>query len=166
MDTSTLLMIAVALALLGGVYLKTPELAGAAVSSGVGLMLDVLPRMVAAFLIAGIIQAVVPEALIARWMGAESGWKGLVIAMGLGAVTPGGPMMQFPIVASLYKTGVGVGPLMSYLTAWSVLGIHRAIVWEVPFLGPRIVAVRLLVSLAFPLFAGWLTALVWKDLGS
>jgi len=166
MDISTLIMMAAALALLAGLYLKTPELAGAAVHSGVGLMLDVLPRMVAAFVIAGIIQAVVPEALIGRWMGAESGWKGLVIAMGLGAVTPGGPMMQFPIVASLYKTGVGVGPLISYLTSWSVLGVHRAIVWEVPFLGARVVVLRLLVSLAFPLFAGWLSALLWKDWGS
>jgi uncharacterized membrane protein YraQ (UPF0718 family) len=166
MDTSTLLMMAVALALLGGVYLQTPELAGAAVNSGVGLMLDVLPRMLAAFLIAGIIQAVVPEELIARWMGAESGWKGLVIAMGFGAVTPGGPMMQFPIVASLYKTGVGIGPLISYLTAWSLLGVHRAIVWEIPFLGIRLVAVRLLVSLAFPLIAGWLSALLWREWSS
>jgi uncharacterized membrane protein YraQ (UPF0718 family) len=161
-----MIMMAVALALLAGVYLKRPEVAGAATNAGVAMMLEVLPRMVAAFLIAGLIQATVPEELIARWMGAESGWKGLVIAMGLGAVTPGGPMMQFPIVASLYKVGVGVGPLMSYLTAWSVLGIHRAIVWEIPFLGPRVVALRLLVSLAFPLFAGWLSALLWKDWSS
>jgi uncharacterized membrane protein YraQ (UPF0718 family) len=95
-----------------------------------------------------------------------SGWKGLVIAMGLGAVTPGGPMMQFPIVASLYKTGVGVGPLISYLTAWSVLGVHRVIVWEIPFLGARVVALRLVASLAFPLFAGWLSALLWREWGS
>jgi uncharacterized membrane protein YraQ (UPF0718 family) len=166
MDTSTLIMLAVAAALLLGIYLKTPALAGAGLGAGVGLFLDILPRMIAAFIIAGLIQAVVPEELIAPWMGAESGWRGLLIAMGLGAVTPGGPMMQFPIVASLYKSGVGIGPLISYLTAWSVLGVHRAIVWEIPFLGPRVVAIRLAASFAFPVFAGWLSALLWKEWGS
>jgi uncharacterized membrane protein YraQ (UPF0718 family) len=72
MDISTLIMMAVALALLAGLYLKAPELAGKGTSAGLALMLEVLPRMIAAFLIAGIIQAVVPEELIARWMGAES----------------------------------------------------------------------------------------------
>lgn len=166
MDVSTWVMIAISLALLLAVYLKAPALAENGVRSGANLMMDVLPRMIAAFLIAGLIQAIIPEEMIAPWMGAESGWRGLVIAMGLGAITPGGPMMQFPIVASLYKMGVGIGPLISYLTAWSVIGIHRAIVWEVPFLGARVVAIRLAVSVAFPVFAGWLSNLLWREWGS
>ena len=166
MDVSTWVMIGIALLLLLAVYLKAPELAGTGVTAGVNLIVEVLPRMIAAFLIAGLIQAIIPDEIIATWMGAESGWKGLVIAMGLGAITPGGPMMQFPIVASLYKLGVGIGPLITYLTAWSVLGVHRVIVWEIPFLGPRVVAVRLAVSLAFPLLAGWLSDLFWREWGA
>ena len=93
-----------------------------------------------------------------------SGARGLVIGMTLGSVTPGGPMTHFPVIASLFKMGVGVGPLVAYLTAWSLLGLQRIIMWEIPFLGPKVVAVRVAVSFVFPLVAGWLCQLVWNKL--
>ena len=86
--------------------------------------------------------------------------------MTLGSVTPGGPMTHFPIIASLFKIGVGVGPLVSYLTAWSLFGLQRIIMWEIPFLGPKVVAVRVAVSLFFPFLAGRLSELVWAKINS
>ena len=166
MEVSTLIMFIVAAVMLAGVYLKSPESAEHGLKSGAALLIAVLQRMIAAFLIAGLIQVIVPQELIAAWMGKESGWRGIFIAMGLGAITPGGPMMQFPIIASLYNLGVGIGPLVSYLTAWSVLGIHRAIVWELPFLGPRVVAVRFVASLFMPVLAGWISQTMWNRWGS
>jgi hypothetical protein len=50
---------------------------------------------------------------------------------------------------------------VAYLTAWSLFGLQRIIMWEIPFLGPKVVAVRVAVSLFFPLLAGWLSELVW-----
>jgi hypothetical protein len=49
--------------------------------------------------------------------------------MTLGSVTPGGPMTHFPII------GLGVGPLVFYLTASSLFGLQRIIMWEIPFFG-------------------------------
>ena len=65
------------------------------------------------------------------------------------------------MIASLYKVGIGVGPLVAYLTAWSLFGLQRIIMWEIPFLGAKVVAVRFAVSFVFPLLAGWLSQLVW-----
>jgi uncharacterized membrane protein YraQ (UPF0718 family) len=79
-------------------------------------------------------------------------------------VTPGGPMTHFPIVASFFKLGVGVGPLVSYLTAWSLFGLQRIIMWEIPFLGIKVVATRFAASFFFPLLAGWLCELIWEKL--
>ncbi len=72
--------------------------------------------------------------------------------------------MQFPIIASLYKSGIGIGPLVSYLTAWSLLGFQRLIMWEFPFLGVKVVVVRLLASILFPVVAGWLSEFLWVRL--
>ena len=36
--------------------------------------------------------------------------------------------------------------------------------WEIPFLGAKVVANRIAVSLLFPLVAGWLCELVWDKL--
>lgn len=164
MDVSTVVMLAVAFSFLFVVYLKAPDLAGSGLKAAIALIVEITPRMIAAFVIAGLIQVVVPREMIARWMGSESGSRGILIGMVLGIFTPGGPMMQFPIIASLYQSGVGIGPLVSYLTAWSLLGFQRLIMWEFPFLGVQVVAVRLLASLFMPFIVGWLSEFLWRRL--
>ena len=164
MDTSTIVMMSAAAIALIVVYWKSPESAGKGLNATVALVIEIIPRMIAAFTLAGLIQAVVPQETIVGWMGHGSGLKGIVIGMSLGTVTPGGPMTHFPIVASLFKVGVGVGPLVSYLTAWSLFGLQRVIMWEIPFLGAKLVAVRVVVSLFFPFLAGWLCQNIWYRL--
>jgi len=164
MDTSTVVMAAAALLALIVVYWKSPAAAQRGLDATGSLLLEITPRMIAAFTLAGLFQAVVPQELIVRWMGHGSGLRGLLIGMSLGGVTPGGPMTHFPVIASLYKLGVGIGPLVAYLSAWSLFGLQRVIMWEIPFLGPKVVAIRIVVSLLFPLLAGWLCELIWHKL--
>lgn len=162
MDTSTAVMMAAAVTMLIAVYAKSPAAAHQGLNATGSLLLEITPRMVAAFTLAGLFQAVVPQELIVRWMGYGSGWRGLMIGMSLGGVTPGGPMTHFPVIASLYKMGVGVGPLVAYLTAWSLFGLQRIIMWEIPFLGIKVVVIRFAVSFFFPFLAGWLCELIWN----
>ena len=164
MDASTLIMLAAALLLLIAVYFHSPDSAAKGLRSTLALVIAIAPRMLAAFVIAGLIQAIVPEEVIVRWMGKGSGWRGISIGMIIGSLTPGGPMTHFPIIATLFKMGVGIGPLVSYLTAWSLFGLQRIILWELPFLGGRVVAVRLIVSVLIPLLAGVLSHLLWEKL--
>jgi uncharacterized membrane protein YraQ (UPF0718 family) len=146
------------------VYWKSPDAAQRGLNATGSLLLEITPRMIAAFTLAGLFQAVVPEDVIVRWMGQGSGMRGILIGMTLGTVTPGGPMTHFPVIASLFKMGVGVGPLVAYLTAWSLFGLQRIIMWEIPFLGLQVVAIRVGVSLFFPLLVGWLTQMIWNRL--
>lgn len=164
MDTSTIIMLVAAIITLIVVYWKSPAAASEGLNATVALILEIIPRMLAAFTLAGLIQAIVPQETIVSWMGHGSGMRGLFIGMILGSVTPGGPMTHFPIVASLFKVGVGVGPLVAYLTAWSLFGLQRIIMWEIPFLGAKVVAVRVGVSFLFPFLAGWLCELVWRKI--
>lgn len=164
MDTSTIVMLAAAVVALVIVYWKSPPAASHGLQATGALILEITPRMIAAFTLAGLIQAVVPQEMIVRWMGHGSGYRGLLIGMTLGSVTPGGPMTHFPVIAALYKVGIGVGPLVAYLTAWSLFGLQRIIMWEIPFLGAKIVALRIAVSFFFPVFAGWLCELIWTKL--
>ena len=164
MDTSTIVMMAAAAIALIIVYWKSPESAGKGLNAAVALVIEIIPRMIAAFTLAGLIQAVVPQETIVSWMGHGSGSKGILIGMSLGAVTPGGPMTHFPVIASLFKLCVGVGPLVAYLTAWSLFGLQRVIMWEIPFLGVKIVAVRVAASLFFPFLAGWISEIIWGRL--
>ena len=164
MDTSTVVMLAAAVIALVVVYSKSPEAASKGLNATMSLILEITPRMIAAFILAGLFQAIVPQEVIVRWMGHGSGLKGILIGMSLGGITPGGPMTHFPVIASLFKMGVGIGPLVAYLTAWSLFGLQRVIMWEIPFLGPKVVAIRIAVSILFPLFAGWLCEVIWDKL--
>ena len=164
MDTSTIVMMVAAVIALAVIYFKSPEAAYKGLNATGSLMLEIAPRMIAAFTLAGLFQAVVPEEVILRWMGHGSGFRGILIGMSLGGITPGGPMTHFPVIASLFKMGVGIGPLVAYLSAWSLFGLQRVIMWEIPFLGAKVVAIRIAVSFLFPLVAGWLCELVWDKL--
>ena len=117
------------------------------------LLLSILPKLVAAMLLAGFIQVLLPREWVARWIGEQSGLKGFAIATGAGALTPGGPMTSFPLVSALHAAGSGRGTLVAYLTSWATLGLQRILVWEVPLMGFEFALVRWLASLPLPFIA-------------
>jgi uncharacterized membrane protein YraQ (UPF0718 family) len=121
---------------------------------GASLAWSVLPQVALGFLLAGLITVVVPAGLIGQLIGDESGLRGILIATVAGMLTPGGPFLQFPLLATLARGGAGVGPLAAYLTAWSLLSVNRAIVWELPLVGGSFTAARWAVSLAVPILVG------------
>lgn len=118
----------------------------------------------AAFLISSMLVIVLPKEQIATWIGRESGLKGVTIGSFIGIITPGGPMLTFPILVAFYKAGTGIGPIIAYLTAWSLLGLQRIFVWEIPFLGAKLVLVRVLVSLIVPIVLGVVGQFVYDKL--
>jgi uncharacterized membrane protein YraQ (UPF0718 family) len=118
------------------------------------LMTGLTPRIVLAMFVAGLVEAVLPKDKVAYWIGAGSGLRGVLIATIAGALTPGGPATSFPFVVALFMAGADRGSLVAYLTAWSLLGFQRVVVWEMPFLGVDFVWVRLLANLPFPILAG------------
>jgi uncharacterized membrane protein YraQ (UPF0718 family) len=120
----------------------------------IDLFVDIMPRLIAAFIVAGFIEAMVPRDFITKWIGEKSGLRGIVIAEVAGILTPGGPMISFPLIAALYRMGADFGALVCYLTAWGVIGIQRMVVWEMPFMGVRFVAFRFIASLLLPIIAG------------
>lgn len=126
----------------------------AALHSYVDQLGVVLPRMAAALLISGFIQVLIPHDLVKRWLGKSAGLKGLLVATGVGALTPGGPMLAFPLVIVLRNAGASTASLITFLTSWSTLGFHRVLMWELPLLGPNFASVRYLASIPLPFVAG------------
>ncbi|MFC1820523.1 permease [Thermodesulfobacteriota bacterium] len=143
-------------------YQKGPGVALAGLKSGGTLFLDILPAMVFAFTAAGMMMHVLPRELLTQWMGEESGIRGLIIATLAGSVTPGGPFIQFPIVAALFKAGAGIAPIITYITAWSLLGVNRFLIYEIPMLGLKLSLSRLAVSLIFPIIIGLITRFIYN----
>jgi len=162
-DPSTYVLIAVAIVLAVIAYLKDPGLPLLGVKNGISLLWFVLPRLVPALILAGLMQVLVPQDVVARHFGREAGFRGLIIASAAGVLTPGGPMVSVPLLVALANSGAAMPSLVAYMTAWSLFGLQRIIAWEAPLMGWRFVSVRVLASLALPLIAGWLVALFYSD---
>lgn len=146
-----------ALAVGGGIavwILRGPERFFEIAGDDARLILRQLPLIVAGMLMGGFAQVLVPHDLVARWLGRDSGVKGLLIATLTGAATPGGPLVSFPVVAALATAGADMGALVAYLTAWSALAFNRVLIWELPFMGPEFAAIRVLSALPLPLVGG------------
>ena len=156
-----LIMLAMSVTLTVIAYFKGPDLPWEGLKAGAKLLWSILPVMIIAFIAAGMISQVLPRELMTRWLGEESGLQGLAIATVAGAFTPGGPFVQFPIVAALLKAGAGVAPLMAYISAWSMLGMNRFLVYEVPLLGWKLALSRITASLIFPVVIGLLTRYIF-----
>lgn len=161
MNISTWIMLLLTCALALSAYMKDPALVPEGLKAGGKLFWDILPAMVLAFIAAGLVSVLLPRDLMSRWLGEDSGLRGLIIATLAGALTPGGPFVQFPIVAVLLKAGAGVAPLMAYITAWSILGLNRILVYEIPMLGWRLSIARIAASLVFPMIIGLFTRFIW-----
>jgi len=126
-----------------------------------GYMLETIwLRVILGLIMAGMIQVVIPADAIGHLMGESAGLRGILVGTLAGTLTPGGPYVNFPIIVALQHSGAGSGPLAAYLTAWGVIPIHRTLVWELPFLGPKFVFSRLLVGLAAPVLIGIATPAV------
>lgn len=124
--------------------------------SDVMLFIDILPKVLAACLIAAFVAVLMPRDVVVKWVGAESGFLGLIIATLAGIIVPGGPITVYPIAAAFLAVGASPGATIAFVTSWTLLGYGRALVWELPFFGADFVIWRSLVALPLPIVAGLL----------
>lgn len=145
------------LAIVSGIacwWTKGPEVFMATLWHDLALLGRLVPVVSLGLVIAGSVQVFSQVWPLSKWLGEGSGLRGVLIAWPAGIVTPGGPFTSFPLVLALHKAGAAVAVTVTYITAWSVTGLHRLLVWELPFLGPEFVVTRFLASLPLAILAG------------
>lgn len=128
--------------------------ARAAIATAGGRFVEIMPRIALALITAGFLGVLTPSEPVARFIGLDSGFSGILLASVVGGFVPGGPILSFPLVVVLYKAGAGLPQLVAFLTAWSVFAFHRVLIYEVTLMGWRFSAVRLISSLVLPPLAG------------
>ncbi|HXG05495.1 MAG TPA: permease [Candidatus Binatia bacterium] len=163
LDPSLVVLVVLAAVLAVVAYVKDPGLPWLGARNGFAMLAFILPRLVPALLLAGLLQVLVPQEFVQRHFGREGGLRGILIASLAGVLTPGGPMVSVPFMVALANSGAAMAPLVAYMTSWSLFGMQRIIAWEAPLMGWRFVVVRVIPSLAFPVLAGWLVATFYRD---
>jgi uncharacterized membrane protein YraQ (UPF0718 family) len=157
LDAQLIGMVAVALALAAFAWWRggAPLL-----RAGLGEGIDQLVRygllIAVSFLAAGFAQVLIPREWIQGALGHDSGLRGILLASAAGVATPAGPFVSLPIAATLLGAGAAPPAVIAYLSAWSLLALHRLLAWEVPILGARFALVRYAICVALPVLAGLL----------
>jgi uncharacterized membrane protein YraQ (UPF0718 family) len=115
-----------------------------------------IPLLVAAFAVAGLTQVLVTEEFVTRWLGSETGWKGIALGCLAGALIPGGPYVYYPLTAVMLKNGAGLGVLVSFVMAKNLWSVSR-LPYEIALIGLNFTLVRFAITLIFPPLVGFLT---------
>lgn len=125
------------------------------------MFVEILPILLFAFIIAGMLQILLPQGLLSKWIGKESGLGGIFIGTIAGGFCPGGPYVSLPIVAGLLRSGAAVPIMVAFLTSWSLWAISR-LPMEFGILGWRFTLIRLACTFFFPPIAGMIARVFFK----
>lgn len=149
----TIIMGALAIALLLIGYYRGQGQHIVGVKSALNMTTEILPLLAFAFIVAGMVQVLLPRELLSKWVGVESGMRGIIIGAVAGGLSPGGPFVNLPLAAALLRSGASVGTMVAFLTGWSLWAVSR-LPMEVGILGWKFTLIRIASTCFFPPIAG------------
>ena len=62
--------------------------------------------------------------------------------------------MPFPLAAGMLAAGADLAAALNCVTAWSLYGLNRTLIWELSFLHADLVALRVAICLPLPVLLG------------
>ncbi len=95
----------------------------------------------------GLFAVWVDRSLVVKYLGRESGFKGLVLAIVLGTLPTGPLYIAFPLALMLLKKGARVANVMVFLSAWACIKLPLELM-EMQFLGWKFTLTRLALTIA------------------
>ena len=160
LDLSTIVLFLIALGLAMVAARRQPHIVKQGTLMSMERFFAVLPRMGLAILAAGFVSKLVPSGPIAHHIGPDSGLYGILLASLIGGFIPSGPSVSFPVVVILLQAGAGFPQVVAFLSAWSVVALHRMLIYEIPLMGWRFSLVRVVSALPLAPLSGVLAQII------
>ncbi|MGC9336353.1 MAG: permease [Anaerolineae bacterium] len=155
MDTTTVVYVAATALLLIIAFRQGPSVVRDGLLAAWHTLRRNLILLVLGFVLAGLVQVLIPRDLITRWLGDEAGVRGVLIGCVVGGLVPGSPYTTFPLVASLHHAGASLGAVVGFVSAWALWSVSRLPV-EIALIDPRPALIRYAVTFVMPPLAGLL----------
>lgn len=118
--------------------------------ASVKLLRGVWLELLLGFILAGLLEVLIPQPVLSRWLGAERLGQGIIVGWAAGLVIPGGPYLFFPIAANLFRSGAAPGPLIALLTAKTLVSPIRMLTYEAPLMGWPLTLARFIPGVLLP----------------
>lgn len=115
-------------------------------------MISVLPPIM---ILLGLIDVWVPREALMKYMGKNSGFTGVLIAILIGSVAAGPMYAAFPFTAMLLKKGVKFSNIIIFMNAWCVTKVST-LLFEISAIGYTFTLARLIIDLPGVIVMGYL----------
>ncbi|MCF8009337.1 MAG: permease [Halanaerobiales bacterium] len=109
----------------------------------------------AVLILMGLADVWIPKSLINKYLGKESGLKGILISIFLGTLPTGPLYIAFPIASELLVKKARLSNVMIFLGVWASLKIPQISV-EIKFLGIKFAILRFIFTLISIILIGYL----------
>ncbi len=113
-------------------------------------MIFILPAVI---VLMGLFNVWISKKTITQYLGKQSGLKGSLISVFLGALPTGPLYVAFPLASSMIKKGARISNIVVFLSAWACLKIPQELV-ELQFLGWEFLIVRWTLTVVFVIIMG------------
>ena len=156
MDASLWILLALVVVAMGIALVRDVNLPLRALDASGRLIRSVWIELALGFLLAGLIEVLIPQPVLSRWLGGERMGQGILIGWAAGLVMPGGPYVFFPVAANLFRNGAAPAPLITLLTAKTLVSPIRTLTYEAPLLGWPLTLARFIPGVLLPPVLGLL----------
>lgn len=106
-------------------------------------MMMIIPPI---FILMGLLDVWVPKDVMVKYMGEDSGLKGILLSIFIGSAAAGPLYGAFPIAAVFMKKGVKFTNILIFIGAWSTTKIPMFL-FELSSLGSKFAITRLMINI-------------------
>jgi uncharacterized membrane protein YraQ (UPF0718 family) len=133
-----------------------------ALVKGLKALENIMPPFITVIVLISIMLTVLNSQTISRFLGADTGAIGVVIAAALGAITLVPGFVAFPLAGELLRNGAGVMQIATFVSALMMVGIIT-LPMELSYFGKRTAILRNVFALSFSVgaaaFVTWVVSL-------
>ena len=137
------------------VWIFWPAQAAPVIRNTWDYLVEMVVILVPVAVLMGLFEVWVPKQLIGKYLGHESGWRGVLLALLFGTAPTGPLYVAFPIAAMLLRKGASPLNVVVFLNTLAAIKIPQLLV-EARFLGPSFMLVRLALTVPSVILMGWL----------
>lgn len=119
-------------------------------------MLQVVPPIM---ILLGLMDVWIPRETMIKYMGENSGIKGVSLAMLIGSIAAGPMYAAFPFTKVLLKKGVKFSNIIIFMNAWCVTKVST-LMFEFSSLGYKFTLARLLIDIPGVIIMGYLVQIL------
>lgn len=158
-DRGTALWGTVMMILLALSYFKDRDKTRMAIRKGISMMLGVLPHFLTIMLVTSTALILLTPDTILRYLGTESGMRGMLLAAAAGTAALVPVLAVFPIVSELLENGAGAAQMAVFISTLTTVGFVT-LPLEIKYLGTKTAVLRNLLFLLSAFITSYLLGVI------